>query len=230
METFSFSKNRLVVGGLVLAWLAWATVQDNHELKTNRHEVGIELLLTLALLASLVWLVSVRLELSRLGLSYRSLAGSESFRWREVTKLFISWRQRRFLRLVPWYRAYRVEIVDRNGRRFVFGNRFQGIAALAERIDEIAAAQLAPFQVADFRAGRTVDFAALALSAKGGVTIGGEAATAWKDVVSYEVTERELAIARRRGPPVILPLRRVSLPSVCTALLAEGLGSVKKVG
>jgi hypothetical protein len=86
-----------------------------------------------AVAASLAWLATVRLELTRHGLTYRSLLGTRSLRWREVDKLFISWRPRYLARVIPWYRAYRIEVVGKDGRR-----------------------------LAEFRAGRPVAFGALA--------------------------------------------------------------------
>jgi hypothetical protein len=99
METFSFNKIRFGVGLIAFLWLAWATAQDNRELKTNRHEVAIEAVLTLAVAASLVWLVTVRLQLGEHGLTYRSLTGTRAIHWREVSTLFISWRQRYLARV-----------------------------------------------------------------------------------------------------------------------------------
>ena len=74
---------------------------------------------------------------------------------------------------------------------------------------------------------RWVEFGALSLSQKAGVQTKTDAVK-WADVVAYETTETELAILRRLGPPLILPLRRVSMVTVCAALIAEGIGSVRK--
>ena len=228
METFSFNKVRFAIGLVILLWLAWATAQDSRELKENRREVLFEKVLTVAVAASIVWLATVRLQMGRHGLTYRSITGSRPLLWRDVSKLFISWRQRYLARIIPWYRAYRIEVVDRKGNRVVFGNRFQGIPDLADRIAMMAAEHLTPARLADFKAGKSVDFGAVSLSQKGGVQIQGEPALKWADLVSFELTETELGLARRLGPPLIIPIRRVSMASVCEALLQEGLRAPTK--
>ena len=167
METFSFNKVRFALGLVVLLWLASATAQDNRELKQNRHEVAIEALLTLAVAAAVVWLATVRLQLGRHGLTYRSITGSRAMVWRDVSTLFISWKQRYLARIIPWYRAYRIEVVDRKGNRLVFGNRFQGIPDLAERFAMVAAEHLTPTRLADFKAGKSVDFGAVSAQPEG---------------------------------------------------------------
>ncbi len=229
MDSYSFNKTRFAVGLLAFLWLAWATVQDNRELKVNRHEVGIEFLLTVAVAGVLVWLATVRLRLTRHGLTYKSLTGTRQMQWKDVAQFYVSWRQRYLARLIPWYRAFRIQVVDRHGASIVFGNRFQGIAELAERVGEVATEQLAPRQLAEFKAGRPIDFGAVTVSQKG-IQVHDDRTVGWPDVVSYELTESELGIATRLGPPIILPLRRLSMPGVCAALIAEGVGSVRKAG
>jgi hypothetical protein len=224
VEKFSFNKIRFAAGFLAFLWLASVTLEDNRELKTNRHEVAIEGLLTLVLAASLVWLVTVRLELGRHGLTYKSLTGSRAMRRKDVSKLFISWRQRYLMRIIPWYRAFRVEVVDRRGNRLVFGNRLHHMPGVAERVGELATEQVTPLLLAEFDAGRTVDFGILTVSQKAGVRVG-EQSIKWADLVSVDVTETEMGIARRLGPPVVLPLRRVSMPAVCEAVIRQGLHS-----
>ena len=227
METYSFNKVRFAVGLLAFLWLAWATLADNRELTTNRHEVAIEALLALAVAAVLVWLATVRLEVGRNGLTYKSLTGTRSIRWRDTSQLFISWRQRYLARIIPWYRAFRVEVVDRRGTRLVFGNRLQGIAAVAERIGEVAAEQLTPLLLAELGAGRSVDFGAVTVSQKAGVQVQGQPAVKWADLVSVELTDSELGIARRLGPPLVLRLRYVSMAAACEAVIRHGQRSAR---
>ena len=230
MERYSFNKVRFALGLGVLLWLGWATVQDNRELTTNRHEVAIELLLTIGLASLLVWLLSVRIDLNRHGATYRSLTGSRQMHWRNLTKVYASWRQRYLAQLIPWYRAYRIELTDRQGNSLVFGNRFQNADSLAQRVLELSGDQLRAGHLAAFQAGKTVDFGALSLSPQGGVTIAGQHTVPWSEIVSYELTDSELAFVLRRGQAIVLPLRRVSLPNVCATLIASGLGLARKPG
>jgi hypothetical protein len=62
------------------------------------------------------------------------------------------------------------------------------------------------------------------------VTVAGQRTVPWSEIVSYELTDSELAFVLRRAPAIVLPLRLVSLPNVCGALIATGLGLGKGQG
>jgi hypothetical protein len=121
---------------------------DNRELKTNRYE-AIEAVLTLAVAASPCGLP--RCAFSSTNMAHVQVAnGTGAIPWREVSRLFISWRQRYLARVIPLYRAYRIEVVDRKGNRLVFGNRFHDAPTLAERIAGMAGEQITPRLMVDF--------------------------------------------------------------------------------
>lgn len=132
------------------------------------------------------WILTCRVTLDQLGITYRSVMGEMQMRWVDVEKMYYQ-ATKESVNLIPVGTYYRYKLVDCNGRKIKFGSRIGHGAKLAELLVKMTYPHVFDRCAARYNAGSEVDLGDIRLSRQNGIRV--KRLLGWKHIPLSEVAE-----------------------------------------
>lgn len=116
------------------------------------------------------WMLTVKLSLHQEGLIHQSMFGTTEMRWDEVEKFYYS-SVKRSINLIPVGTYYTFKLIDRNGNKLSFGNRFERREELGQKLIENTYQPLYQRLADLYNSGVELDFGAIRMQREHGLKI-----------------------------------------------------------
>ena len=172
----AYRGNRRVAAGLAfVGWIAFSVAISTTPGETEARRAwttaaGSTGVIVCSLL--IVWILSIRLELTAEGLLYKSVFGSREIFWVDVEHVWLSVRTYGIHGIPLGTRRY-VSIAPRNGRRFILGNSIAKTDQMMSEVAQLAQPHLYAWMIGALNTGQTLDLGAVRLSRLTGLEMKG---------------------------------------------------------
>lgn len=194
LETFRV--NKITLTAVVIFGLLPALYLIGQEDPFNLEALGIVALFMAPFAAAVIWLSSVQLTFHEEGFAYRSLLGSKQMRWDQVEKFYYS-SVKQSINFIPIGTYYTFKLIDSAGQKIKFGNRFERLKELADKLIEHTYQPLLKKTAEQFDSGIELDFGSIRVSREKGIKV--KKTFRWKEypwdqVASYAINDGQVYI------------------------------------
>lgn len=137
----------------------------------------------------LVWLNSVKLIIHSDGVSAETIFGHQEMRFDDVAAV-THFAVKQSVNLIPVGTYHTFKMVDANGKKIKFGNRYKGMSAVCGELIHLTTAVLYPKLAKKYNAGETLDFGKIKVSRAEGITVKSlfsSRTIPWNQLSSYKI-------------------------------------------
>jgi hypothetical protein len=144
------------------------------------------------------WLMSLRVTLHPVGITYRSLFGEKEMRW-DMVERFGYEAITRSINFIPIGTYYLFRLRDAEGNKVRIGNRIERPAKLGEKIIEMTTPGLLQNAIDRYNSGEELDFGVIKVNRTAGIKLKklfGYNEIPWDQVASFAIQQGEFYIWR----------------------------------
>ena len=170
----SYRGNRRAIAGMaLLAWIAFSVAISTQPGDLMRGWVMGAGFTGLAIACGVIaWMLTIRLELTNDGLSYRSMFGRREFLWSEVEYTWFSVVSYQ-IHGIPLGTRRTVTLAERGGRRLMLGNSIARNEAMLREVADLTLPHLHAWMIAALNTGKVLDLGAVRLARISGLEMKG---------------------------------------------------------